>query len=245
MTARPVSDWWTQAFRRSYLDVYAHRDDASAQREAKFVASLLGVAPGARLLDAGCGAGRHARAFASLGAEVFAIDYSEELLAEALRGGGARCVRADFRRLPFRDGSFAHVVSLFTSFGYFDDEGDRAHLAEIRRVLRPGGTFVLDFLSAPRVVATLVAASERKVGDRVVREHRSVRDGRVEKDVEVLGADGKRLDRWKESVRLYGREEMTSMLGAAGLRAVSVHGDLAGGVWSDDADRLVLAGVTQ
>jgi SAM-dependent methyltransferase len=245
LTTRSVADWWTKAFRRAYLDVYAHRDDASAEREAKFVASLLGVAPAARLLDAGCGAGRHARAFAALGADVFAIDYSEELLAEARRRGGARCVRADFRRLPFRDGSFAHVVSLFTSFGYFDDEGDRAHLAEVRRVLRPGGTFVLDFLSAPRVAATLVASSERKVGDRIVRERRCITDGRVEKDVEVLAADGKRVDRWKESVRLYGREEMTAMLVAAGLRAVSVHGDLAGGVWSDDADRLVLAGVAQ
>jgi SAM-dependent methyltransferase len=238
VTGRDAAGWWTEAFRRPYLECYAHRDDASAEREAAFVASLLSLAPGARLLDAGCGAGRHVRAFARRGGRAVGVDRSRELLAEAVAAGDARYVAADVRRLPFKDGAFAHVVSLFTSFGYFDDAGDRAHVGELRRVLRPGGAFVVDFLNRPRVEATLVPSSERRVGERVVRETRRIVGGRVEKDVEVVGGA-----RWTESVRLYGRDEMTSLLATSGLRVTSTHGDLAGGAWSETSERLVLAAV--
>jgi SAM-dependent methyltransferase len=230
--------WWTEAFRRSYLDVYAHRDDSSAESEARFVADRLGVAPGARLLDAGCGAGRHARALSRLGADVIGVDLSAELVAEARRRGGARYALADFRRLPFRAGAFAHVVSLFTSFGYFDDVGNGEQIWEVRRVLRHGGTFVLDFLNAPRVAATLVAESERTVGGRVIRERRRIVGGRVEKDVEVAG-----VGRWTESVRLYGKDELLADLDVACLGVVSVYGDLAGGAWSESSERLVICAV--
>jgi SAM-dependent methyltransferase len=237
VTRRGRADWWTQAFRRPYLEIYAHRDDAAAEREAEFVARLLGVAPGARLLDAGCGAGRHARALARRGAEVVGVDLSADLLAAARAAGGGRYVRADLRALPFRDAAFSHAVSLFTSFGYFDDAGDRAHLAELRRVLRAGGTFVLDFLNAPRVAATLVPQSESTSGGRVFRVSRRIRGGRVEKDVECGG------ERWTESVRLYGRDELASLIASAGFRVTATHGDLGGGPWNDAAERCVLCAV--
>ncbi len=56
---------------------------------------------GWRVLDVGCGAGRHARALASAGAQPIGLDLSAELLACA-RGVGLPLVRADMRRLPVR-----------------------------------------------------------------------------------------------------------------------------------------------
>jgi SAM-dependent methyltransferase len=237
------ADWWSEAFRRPYLECYAHRDDASAEREAAFVATLLALAPGASLLDAGCGAGRHVRAFGRRGAAVVGVDFSVELLAAARAAGDARYVAADVRRLPFKDAVFAHVVSLFTSFGYFDAAGDRAHVVEMRRVLRAGGTFVIDFLNPPRVVAALVPESTRTYGALEIRERRFVRGGRVEKEIDARDASTGATRRWTESVRLYGRDELTSLLASAGLRVTSTHGDLAGGAWSESSERLVLAAV--
>jgi SAM-dependent methyltransferase len=236
VTGAGGGEWWSQAFRRPYLDLYAHRDDASADDEVSFVASQLALRPGARLLDAGCGAGRHARAFARRGAAVVGVDRSGELLREAdFRGKGPRYVLADVRGLPFAAGAFDHATSLFTSFGYFDDAGDRRQLGELRRVLRAGGTFVFDFLNRPHVEATLVPESEREIAGRSVRERRRIRDGRVEKDVEIAGGES-----WRESVRLYGALELTSMLASVGFVVRSRHGDLAGGAWSEESPRLVL-----
>jgi SAM-dependent methyltransferase len=235
--------WWTTAFRRPYLAAYAHRDEASAEREAAFVEALLGLAAGARLLDAGCGAGRHARALAARGARVVGLDLSEALLAEARRDDDVRYVRGDVRRLPFLSGVFRHVVSLFTAFGYFDETGDREHLTELRRVLAAGGTFAIDFLNPPHVIGSLVPESSHTERGLEIRERRRIREGRVEKDVEIRETATGATHRWTESVRLYDRARLEALLMAAGFRVTAVYGDLAGGPWSDRAPRLVLGAV--
>ena len=234
--------WWEAAFGAHYRTVYAHRDDDAATREAAFAAGALGIVRRALVLDAGCGDGRHARALAATGASVVGADRSTALLAPALAlGGGPRFVAAEFRALPFRDACFAHVVSFFTSFGYFDDAGNAAHLRSLRRVVRAGGGLLLDFLNAPRVATTLVPETTRRLGERTIVEHRAIRRGRVEKDVEVLGG-GEGPLAWRESVRLYDRDEVESMLRAARFGVRAVHGDLAGAVWSPASERLVVIG---
>ena len=52
-------------------------------------------------------------------------------------------VQGDLRELPF-DGRFDAVLNWFTSFGYFDDEGNRRVLEGFHRALRPGGTLLLE-----------------------------------------------------------------------------------------------------
>lgn len=235
--------WWESAFGPDYLAVYSHRDDKSAMREAAFAARILGVEAPAHVLDAGCGAGRHARALSAAGFRVVGADRSIALLAEAAgRGGAARYVAADVRTLPIRTGSLDAVVSFFSSFGYFDADGDRRHAREMRRVLRARGGLLLDFLNAPRVAADLVPSSERRVGPRTIRETRAIRRGRVEKQVEVT-EDGRTVAAWSESVRLYEREELVALLRDAGFRVVAEFGGLANVPWSATADRLVVHAV--
>jgi SAM-dependent methyltransferase len=246
-SARETAPWYEAAFRRGYLDVYAHRDERSAQDEVAFAAAALAVQPGARLLDAGCGAGRHARAFALRGARVIGLDLSAELLIEAQHRGAAQpagpaYTRGDLRQLPFRTGAFDCVASLFTTFGYFDDAGNCDQLAEFRRVLRSGGRLLLDFLNAARVRATLVPRSEREIEGRRLVEERAVRAGRVEKTVTLTGPGGEQ-HRWQESVRLYERAELVGLVAATGLDVHSVHGDLAGGAWKETSPRTVLIAV--
>jgi SAM-dependent methyltransferase len=220
------SPWFVEAFRAGYLSVYAHRDEASAAAEVEFAASALGGAR--RVLDAGCGAGRHARALAGRGLDVTGVDLSLDLLRSAFSaGGGPRYVRGDLRALPFRDGAFDAVVSFFTSFGYFDDAGNARHASGLRRVTRKGGVLVLDFLNAAHVRATLVPRSEKeRDGTRIVEE-RAVRGGRVEKDVTLTSPSGETRS-WRESVRLYDRDELEDVVTTAGFRVRSVHGDLQG-----------------
>jgi SAM-dependent methyltransferase len=234
-------EWWRGAFGRPYLDCYAHRDDTAGQSEVSFVVSVLGAAPGARILDAGCGAGRHVRAFAHHGMKVLGVDLSSELLAEARASGDEPYVCADVRSLPLRDASFDHAVSLFTSFGYFDDIGDRAQLSELRRVLRRGGTFVIDFLNPTYVIGSLVPTSTKTVGLYEIRESRVLRNGRVEKEVTVEDTAGGTTHRWHESVRLYGHDDLVKLLTGVGFEVTAQHGNLAGAPWSEAAERLVLA----
>lgn len=104
-----------------------------------------------RALDLGCGVGRHALLFARLGFEVSAVDLAEAGLAEVRRNAEAEGLEIDARvapmtELPFLDGAFDYVLS-FNVLYHGDPEIVRKAIAEIRRVLRPGGIFQGTMLS--------------------------------------------------------------------------------------------------
>jgi SAM-dependent methyltransferase len=122
------------------------------------------------------------------------------------------------RSLPFRRETFGGVVNMFTSFGYFEGrEEDERVLEEVSRVLRPSGWFFLDYVNAESLLARLVPASERRAGERRVREIRSFepRTGTLTKEVRVLGDRGETIDAWVERLTLYAREEIEEMLRGA------------------------------
>lgn len=226
--------WYETAFRKQYLDLYHHRNQEAAQDEAEFAARVLGLPDGARVLDVACGAGRHARVLQAIGQRVIGVDLSRDLLAEAR---DVACVRGDMRRLPFR-GAFDAATSFFTSFGYFDDAGNRATMESVAAAIRPGGAFFLDFFNATTVAAQLVPESVEERDGRTYRIARRIEDGRVVKDV-VIEEEGHTMS-YRESVRLYHHHDLLGLLKAAGLHPLAAYGDYDGRDYATDAPRCIL-----
>ena len=113
--------------------------------DPRIVEQAARLAPASRVLDLGCGIGRHALMFAGQGHHVVALDAAEDGLAELTRK--ARLAGLDVATqlgkmdaLPFADGAFDHVVS-FNVIYHADEEILARTIAEIRRVLKPGGTY--------------------------------------------------------------------------------------------------------
>jgi demethylmenaquinone methyltransferase/2-methoxy-6-polyprenyl-1,4-benzoquinol methylase len=95
------------------------------------------VHPGDRVLDACCGTGDLAIAAARAGARVTGVDFSERMLERARRKAPeVEWVQGDALALPFSDGSFDAAT---VGFGVRNLDDLEAGLAELRRVLRPGG----------------------------------------------------------------------------------------------------------
>jgi len=234
----PESPWYDAAFDEDYLAVYPHRDAAAAREEVRALArrGLSG-----RVLDLGCGFGRHLAALRELGLAAFGLDRSAALLARVEAPLRERVVRGDFRALPFAPRSFQAVLMLFSSFGYFGDGENAAVLGGIARLLAPGGVAVLDLMNPARIRATLVPRSVTRRGGLEIEERRAlVADGtRVVKDV-CLRREGGLARSWREDVRLYDSGELRPLLAAAGLTPLRTEGDFDGRPYAPDAPRQIL-----
>ena len=104
-------DHWDTLFDELYLRTYARLErDVDDESEALGAVALAGVEPGADVLDAPCGYGRHSTVLARAGYRVTGVDRSPVLLEEARRRAGEgdwpTWVQADHRELPFEDASF-------------------------------------------------------------------------------------------------------------------------------------------
>lgn len=120
------------------------------EQEVAFLVDELGLRPGHRVLDVGCGPGRHAHALAARGIEVHGVDISQRFVDLATAAGvpGATFERGDARTLAFA-GEFDAAVSLCQgAFGLVGPGPDEEVLAGMRRALRPGGRFAVSAFSA-------------------------------------------------------------------------------------------------
>ncbi len=132
-----TAGWWQEEF----------TDGADPEYEEQIMPLAAEHLAGAtRVLDVGCGEGQVSRLAARLGARAIGIDPTwAQLTVAARRGGGPVYAGAVADRLPFRDASFDAVVACLV-FEHIDDAD--AALAEVARVLEPGGRFVF-FLNHP------------------------------------------------------------------------------------------------
>jgi SAM-dependent methyltransferase len=113
----------------------------------------FGVLPGERVLDMGCGAGRHAFELYRRGADVVALDQNTSDLAEVAvmfeamaaegqvpTGSSAATVEGDALALPFDDGEFDRIIAA-EILEHIPD--DRTAMEELFRVLKPGGVLAV------------------------------------------------------------------------------------------------------
>jgi SAM-dependent methyltransferase len=121
------------------------------EQEVDFLVDVLGLARGERVLDVGCGPGRHAHALARRGIVVHGIDISARFVALATESlvPGATFERLDARRLPF-EAEFDVALSLCQgAFGLLTGSGqDAAVLTGMARAVRPGGRVALSAFNA-------------------------------------------------------------------------------------------------
>lgn len=243
MSEQGGDPWYVTAFRSEYRSVYPHRDLESARKEVAW-AHEVGIQ--GRVLDLCCGFGRHSLALRELGVRVVGVDLSPELLRDSHELDGEvsisdRLVRGDARTLPFVDEGFDGLVNLFSSFGYFGDEGDQEVLKEVVRVSRAGALCLFDLMLPSTIRAGLVPESKRETEVGLLIERRSLEEAgrRVVKRVRLEGRAGE-VQEWREDVRLYEPEELEELFEGAGLEVMGRFGGLAGEDFDEAASRQVV-----
>jgi SAM-dependent methyltransferase len=236
-------EWWRTWFGETYLAVYDGPLLERTPGEVDGLERLTGIRPPARVLDEACGQGRHAIELARRGYDVVGHDLSAYLLGVAderarAAGLGIRWVRGDMRHPP--QGPFDLALNLFTALGYFEEDVEnQAVLNAIRRVLTPGGQFVLEVLNGDWRVRDFEPTGWYTDGKVTVVEERQLdssgRRMRVRQTIERKGE----LQETTHVLRLYGAAELEGMLREAGFGRIDMYGDWDGSPMTAQSPRIL------
>lgn len=216
--------WFDSSF---YHRLYAHR---SEQEAADFIDTLIGLldpAEGSRMLDLGCGAGRHAKHLASKGFNVTGLDLAASSIRVARQSEHERLqfYQHDMRN-PFGRQYFHYVFNFFTSFGYFDtDEEHNAVIRNIANTLKPGGLAMMDYLNVAYSERHIVPREEKEIDGIAYHITRYSNDKHFFKKIVVEDVQPSGPLEYTEKVAKLYLKEFTHLFNTNGLELQQVFGD--------------------
>jgi ubiquinone/menaquinone biosynthesis C-methylase UbiE len=238
--------WWDVYFDELYLRMFETiLTPERTDQEVAGVMTMLGLRPGARVLDLCCGQGRHAVPLARIGYRMIGLDRSAYLLALARQAAQKASVkiplvRGDMRHLPWHE-HFDASINLFTSFGYFvADEENEAVLRQVSRALKPGGMFLLDVCNRDYYLLHLWPTSWRRHGQAIILEDTDFDPITGQFTMTFTWVEGAKRQSLSHSVRHYTVPELRGMLSRAGLEPSGFYGDFDGSEFDLCSKRLIV-----
>ncbi len=224
--------WFHEWFNSPYYHLlYDHRDEREAQDFIDRLLRYLHLPKGATALDLACGKGRHAAHLAQHALQVWGLDIAEESIEAARkqhRYPNLQFAVHDMRKpLPFPKEYFDAIFNLFTSFGYFETEEEHLKtLQNISTVLKPQGTFVLDFLNAEKIIRQLIPEDTvEKQGIQFHIRRWLDKAGYINKNIRFTEKETKKELEFTERVRAFRQKDLKSLLLQAHLQPVAWLGD--------------------
>jgi SAM-dependent methyltransferase len=239
MPSVPSGPWFNAIARHLGPAYLRNAFTKGTEQEVGFLVDALGLEAGARVLDVGCGPGRHALALARRGIDVVGVDLSEDFVtlardAAAVDGLSARFEVGDVRALAY-EAEFDAVVCLCQGgFGLLGGHDEPRAFERIAAAVRSDGRLALTAFSAAFAIRFLEEGETFDPASGVLHERSTVRNEDGKEEV---------FDLW---TTCFTARELELLARRAGLDVVGVHGVTPGRYGTapptlDDPELLLLA----
>jgi SAM-dependent methyltransferase len=236
------SEWFKDWFNSPYYHLlYNNRDENEAQIFINNLCEFLKLPPNSRVWDLACGKGRHAIHLNKRGYNVTGTDLSLNSIIEAAKHNNATL---DFfvhdMRVPFRINYFDAVFNLFTSIGYFKNNGDMSDVFNnVCKSLKRNGVFLIDFFNAEKIEKNYVPQSYILKNNIQFNIQKKIENNKIVKRIEF--ADMEKNYYFEETVTLLKMDDFKTLAQNSDLQIQHVFGDYQLQPFdSETSDRLIL-----
>ena len=225
-----VNEWYKEWFDSDYYHkLYFNRDEAEAHAFIDRLLQHLKPAPQSRMLDAGCGRGRHSRYLAAKGFDVTGIDLSFRSIhfAQPYESENLHFYQQDMR-LPSWINYFDYAFNFFTSFGYFHTRRENEDaVRSLVNNIKPGGSLLFDYLNVHYAEEHLVHNEVKTIEETGYEIHRWHNASHFFKRIIIRDAALEKPMEFTEKVAKLSLGDFTDMLSFFKVQVQEVFGDYA------------------
>lgn len=249
MKAARKKEWFDDEsfWREMYPFMFPEQRFADAEKQVEKALALAGP-KGTSALDLCCGPGRCTIALAKKGFSTTGVDGTKYLLDRARAKARAAHAKIEWVQADMRDflrpATFALALSMFTSFGYFDDkQEDMIVLDNIFTSLQPGGVLLMDVMGKERLAKIFLSPVTTILPDGAIwiDRHEIFDDWTRVRNEWLVVRNGKTKN-FKFNLNIYSGLELRERMERAGFVGVTLYGNLDGIDYDSNAERLIAIG---
>ena len=236
------NEWFVSWFDSKYYHIlYSDRTDYEAHNFIYQLKNHLSLDSKEKVLDLGCGRGRHSKTLSEFFKTLDGIDISKENIdfATSNKSKNQNFYISDMRNFKMSN-SYGYIFNLFTSFGYFDDLSDNVKVLEnCNHHLKKNGLLIIDFLNANKIKKTIKNIQEiKKINNIIFEIDKYILNNYIFKKIKII--DGDSVLNFVEKVQLFELDDFIKMLEKTGFTEISAFGDYKMNPYHSNSNRLIL-----